>query len=121
MARGHVGSDNKPQSGHLNEWWLPDLEFGRRGIFRNERNAVKIQEPFPLSDCLGSENYAHSHCAVLQALLNFLFLLDAQIMKTPKGVFFHLCLSRCLKTAEQLRVSEALVLLQSKYFCSLNK
>lgn len=95
--------------------------LGRRCIFRNERNAVKIQEPFLLSDCLGSENCAHSNCAVLQVLLNFLLLLDAQIMKTPKGIFFHLCLSRCLKTAEQLRISEALVFLKSRYFCSLNK
>lgn len=77
--------------------------LGKRGIFRNGRNAVKTEEPLPLSHCLGSENYALSYCAVLQTLLNFLLLLDAQIMKTPKGVFFHLCLSKCLKTAGQLR------------------
>lgn len=71
--------------------------LGKRGIFRNGKNAVKIQEPH-LSDCLGSENYALSCCAVLQTLLNFFLLL-----KTPKGVFFHLCLSRCLKTAGQPR------------------
>lgn len=76
---------------------------GQWGIFRNGKNAVKIQEPFPLRDHLGSENYALSYRAVLQALLNFLLLLDAQIMKTPKGVFFHLCLTRCLKTAGQPR------------------
>lgn len=39
--------------------------LGKRGIVRNGRNGVKVQEPLPLSDCLGSENYALSYCAVL--------------------------------------------------------
>lgn len=73
----------------------PIWNLAKRVIKSNGRNAVKIQEPPPVSGCLGSQNCALSDCAVLQALLYCFLLLDAQIMKTPRGVFFHLCLSRC--------------------------